>query len=139
MAVRELQRAALGPYRWQRMIEEHHANDTEGSPNRTELKPISTTQVPGAWSSEAWQGVTSLRWVPGGRFLFTAERNSLRLWDTGPIGGALRVGPHLLAEQVLAAPGSPDHAVNMRDLAVCVADEMKLRVALSTFEQELLV
>ena len=130
-----LQRAALGPYRWKRMIEKHHANDNEKSRNLTELEPISTTEMLNAWPYYDQPGITRTRWVPGGRFLLTTDKNTLRLWDAGPVGEGHHVRPRLVSVHTLGL-NSP---VDVHNLAVCIVDEMKLRVAVATDEQQVLV
>jgi hypothetical protein len=124
-----LQRAALGPYRWKRLIEKHHANDIKGVPNVTELKPISTTNLPNAWPYEHGWSTTGLYLVPGGRFLLTTRKSVLQLWDNGPVGEAHRVRSHVVAEHVL----QEDAGDPMGDLTACIVDERKLRVGVVTF------
>jgi hypothetical protein len=93
MDLEALRHTALGPYRWRRTIENHHAYDSEESANLTELEPIATTKI---WASSSPSGGIRLLFVPGGRFLLTAVENSLRLWDVGPVGEERPLGPQIL-------------------------------------------
>jgi hypothetical protein len=136
MELGALQRAALGPYRWKRLIEKHHANDIEGVSNFTELEPISTTNQPSAWPDEPLWDRTSLYLVPGGRFLLTTRNISLQLWDIGPVGEARRVDSYVAAEYVL---DDVDSLMRVGDLTTCIVDERKLRVGLAVINPQDLV
>jgi hypothetical protein len=132
-----LQRASLGPYRWNRVIQEHHENDTEESPNLTELEPISTTKIADAnqFQASLWQTkqTTRLLLVPGGRFLLVTNESSLQLWDIGPVGAAYPKGSNLISKYGLGTGNS----ITGHHLVVYIVDERKLRVGVATFGQEI--
>ncbi|KAJ2912464.1 hypothetical protein MD484_g7950, partial [Candolleomyces efflorescens] len=118
-----LQRVACGPDRWDRVIENHHANDAEDSPNLTQLEPVSVTKLP-----ESCKAARACL-VPGGRFLLIAEdKGSLQLWDAGPVGEAIRAPSTPIAEHQLANGDTGE----VQHLTVCVMDERTLRVAVVT-------
>ncbi|KAF5338877.1 hypothetical protein D9611_008794 [Ephemerocybe angulata] len=124
MSLTELQRAALGPYRWARLLK-RKANPSIRTESTRLLKPLKENNHPLGVAPNSLQFL-----VPGGRFLFIAQRHSLDLWDLGVVGRQPLEASTLIA-RVHTAPPSRASALGLDGLAVIPLDDTTLRVAVA--------
>ena len=97
LTIPQLQRWALGPHRWDQLIEAHQR------PARARHVPLipKSTRLIGWILQQGHQGrcPTRFKLIDGGRFFvsYSAESNTLALWDFREAGGAPSDCPRLAA------------------------------------------
>ena len=132
MDLEGLQLAALGPYRWGRMIQNYHADDSWST---DDLEPVATAKATAVWAPHLQLHEAMLHLVPGGRFLLTATPGTLKLWDLGPTGKALSTHPHIVSELEWESRTDGVYPPEVSDLTAYIVDERKLRVVLAIIDR----
>ncbi|KAF6757428.1 hypothetical protein DFP72DRAFT_891124 [Ephemerocybe angulata] len=126
MALDELQRAALGPYRWARLIRRKGKRCVQRNASIRVLKPLKE-------SGHVLESADHLQFlVPGGRFLLTARWKSLFLWDLGVVGRpSLSRYPTLIVRKTFQQEG-----LALQELTVIPLNKTTLRIAVSLVGKE---
>ncbi|KAF5338976.1 hypothetical protein D9611_008800 [Ephemerocybe angulata] len=126
MALDELQRAALGPYRWARLIRRKGKRSVQRNASIRVLKPLKK-------SAHVLESADHLQFlVPGGRFLLTARWKSLFLWDLGAVGRpSLSRYPTLIVHKSFRQEGFA-----LQELTVIPLNKTTLRIAVSLVGKE---
>jgi hypothetical protein len=142
MTVDEIQCAALGPYRWSKMVESHHKKHAgpRGASSTVPLKPFRKTDTS---TNSVWRDLGHQFLVPGGRFAVTCDQKFLSLWDLGVVAKGRPLSPPALVSRAAykysgtGPPPEEDPTPNDDSnwwMYVCASGEDTLRVALVTCE-----
>ncbi|KAF6757437.1 hypothetical protein DFP72DRAFT_891147 [Ephemerocybe angulata] len=123
MNATELQRAALGPYRWGKLLERNSRHSVKKE-NLALVRPMKENDYPLRTTRQSKKFL-----VPGGRYLVVAHTESVDLWDLGPVGRAPLSPPVLVAREELA-PSSAT-AFQLEGLEVAPINEATLRIVVA--------
>jgi hypothetical protein len=134
MTVAEVQRAALGPWRFSNMVEKHNSDldAVNGDHDRGVLQPRTTVllhSLPTTSRDECFL-------VPGGRYLVTATSTSLQLWDLGATAHISSASPRALSR--VESDNGTELGVII-DLVVQQAHSDQLRIAILTMHGDILL
>ncbi|KAF5311723.1 hypothetical protein D9611_009453 [Ephemerocybe angulata] len=127
MTTMELQRAALGPRRWEELL------NANGSPvadirKMSMLRPVNMREH---YTLGANTGSKHFL-VPGGRFLVTATFDSVTLWDLGAVGRTPLSPPLKIASATVGTRAlKTELATEALELTVVPVDGTTLRVAVA--------
>lgn len=134
MELGELQRAALAPYRWERLLHKHSVSGDD-SGNSTLL--VSNLVLPAysvnIGSNEGREGSSKFFLIPGGRFLLclNTSHRFIRLWDIGVSGRPLSRNPILITSIDL-----PPNVSHLRGWAICDVGDGRIRIVTDHFLQD---
>ncbi|KAF6757439.1 hypothetical protein DFP72DRAFT_234275 [Ephemerocybe angulata] len=126
MNIGELQRAALGPHRWSKLLERNALPlvDKKSGPL---LEPLVENDYPFGITTASRQFL-----VPGGRFLVIASRESLGIWDLGTPGRPITSPPPLIARESLATlPEHSEMSLGLHGLEVVPVNDDTIRIAVA--------
>ncbi|RXW25586.1 hypothetical protein EST38_g279 [Candolleomyces aberdarensis] len=139
MTLVEIQCATLGPYRWTKMVGNHHKR------NPTPLDIVSTVPLEPFCKSDTstdpvWLDRYRQFLVPGGRFAVTCDQKFLSLWDLGVVAKGSLSPPALISKVAFkySGAGPPEEEdLSANDdsdwwMYVCASGEDTLRIALAT-------